>query len=277
MNKSNSVAGLRLNKRRMTGNTSLNVMLKAIMCVALISFTLGSCKKRNTSSSQDLKVLNDILKNDIKFKFISIKGKVKYNMNGSGMTVASNLRIKKEDKLWSRVSVMGIEGMRTLITTDSVKNINRLSSSYVEESIEYLNQAFGVKVNYNMVEALVLGDVPLADLSKVKVLTTDGFYILTEEQNGFEVTYKIDTATLRMTELIVDDKKGTKLMAIYKEFKDLDGQQFANVVEIEIKQKDQENPITVTLTHKKIKKSITPLEFPFKIPKSFQKAGYDKK
>ncbi|WP_448700748.1 DUF4292 domain-containing protein [Mucilaginibacter sp. AW1-3] len=103
--------------------------------------------------------LNAISAKQIDFMTFSAKAKAKMNIDGSSNDVTLNIRIKKGQEIWISVTaLLGLEGARALITPDSIKIINRLDATYTKKPFNYINQYAGSQVNYQALEALIVGN-----------------------------------------------------------------------------------------------------------------------
>ncbi len=61
--------------------------------------------------------------------------------------------------IWVSVTaLLGLEGARVLVTPDSIKIINRLDATYLKKPFSYVNQYAGSQVNYQALEAMIMGN-----------------------------------------------------------------------------------------------------------------------
>lgn len=103
--------------------------------------------------------LNEIQSKQVDFMTFSAKAKAKLNIDGAANDVTLNIRIQKGQKIWVSVTaLLGLEGARVLVTPDSIKIINRLDATYLKKPFSYVNQYAGSQVNYQALEALILGN-----------------------------------------------------------------------------------------------------------------------
>lgn len=78
---------------------------------------------------------------------------------GNETSFTINLRIRRDSVIWVSITpLLGIEVARVLITPDSVKFIDRLHKRYESGSIEYINRLLDMKVNFEIVQALLWGN-----------------------------------------------------------------------------------------------------------------------
>ena len=70
----------------------------------------------------------------------------------------THLRIRKDSVIWMSITSIGIEAARVIITQDSVKLIDRLKKQYFLGDFKYINQLLGADLDYQMLEALLIGN-----------------------------------------------------------------------------------------------------------------------
>ncbi len=89
--------------------------------------------------------------------------------------ISGTIRIKKDEAIYVSLSpVLGIEIARAIITTDTVKFLNRLESSYYIGHIGFLNSMLRTSFDYDMLQALLIGN----DFSNYST----GFFTSREDQ-----------------------------------------------------------------------------------------------
>ncbi|MVN92386.1 DUF4292 domain-containing protein [Mucilaginibacter aquatilis] len=93
------------------------------------------------------------------FNTFSGRAKTKLNIDGKSNDVTLNIRIQHDKKIWvSITAILGLEVARALITPDSIQVINKLQSVYVKKPFSYIHNYAGRQVNYQTVEALLIGN-----------------------------------------------------------------------------------------------------------------------
>ncbi|MGI4021739.1 MAG: DUF4292 domain-containing protein [Janthinobacterium lividum] len=95
----------------------------------------------------------------INFNTFSGKARTHLEINGKGYDVTMNIRVQKGKQIWvSITAIAGIEVARVRITPDSIKIINKLQSAYLKKPFNYVYQYGGRQINYQTVEAIVVGN-----------------------------------------------------------------------------------------------------------------------
>lgn len=96
--------------------------------------------------------------NEFKFETLSAKANITFT-DEKETSFKANLRIKKDSAIWMSITpALGIEMARVLITKDSVLFMDRIHNKYFVGDFAYLNKMFDVDMDYNMLEALLVGN-----------------------------------------------------------------------------------------------------------------------
>jgi hypothetical protein len=166
----------------------------------LTAFAIGiflfSCKvqeKENVKIKLKIKsrsskfLVQKLRENEFQFNTISAKSKTAIiDSSGKKTSFKTNIRIKKDSAIWLSITpLLGIEMARVLITQDSVKFLNRASKEYFLGDFRYLNKLFGTEIDYQMMEALLIGNsLDFEEKSKVhsRVDRKKGLYFLSTEK-----------------------------------------------------------------------------------------------
>jgi hypothetical protein len=90
------------------------------------------------------------------------------------------LRMKRDSIIWLSISKLGIEGMRLLITKDTVKLINKISNKYFIGDFSYISKVLNSEMDFEIVQSLLIGNsVAFYDEdSKLKPGADDCMYTL---------------------------------------------------------------------------------------------------
>jgi hypothetical protein len=109
--------------------------------------------------SYKLDKLRAIRLKQVDFVTFSGKAQTKLSVDGSSHDVTFNVRIKKNQQIWvSITAVLGVEAARVLITPDSIKVMNRLESTYLKKPFSFIYQYTSKQINYQTLEALLIGN-----------------------------------------------------------------------------------------------------------------------
>lgn len=256
---------------------------------------LGACKSKekierktsipNISTKQ---IIENANANLFDFKWISGKISAEVNAENKKTSFNTNFRIRKDSVIWMSISpALGIEVARVIISQDTVKFINRMNNTFFEGDYKYINKMFNVDGDYDMIQALLLGN-PNFDISdeeneNFKSKIDNNTYLISTMKKR-----KLDKAIMgknEPTELIAhsfwfnsesfklekyqfNDFSFKRLLIVdYKDFKEVDNTIFPNFITITLSGSNQG---TIKVNYNKIKKEESQ-SVPFNIPSKYQR------
>jgi len=220
---------------------------------------------------------------ELKFNTLSAKFSADYKNGSQKSSFSGQIRIQKDTLIWLSLSVMGLEGMRIMISQDSVKYINRLNDTYLLGDWYDLNKFLNTSIEYDILQSFLIGnDISFYEEGKFKATIDKDEYKLSassrqkmkkyirkleEEKNVFVQNIWLDPVTFKITRADVKEirKDNIKLDATYSSFETIGNQLFPRDM---IYLVTAENRILVDVTFSRI--SIDePMKFPFSIPLKF--------
>src|SRR4051812_1079585 len=118
---------------------------------------------------------HSIMANQINYTTFSAKMNVDYvDADDKKYNVNANLRMYRDSAIWISVNaVFGIEGLRALITKDSVKILDKQNKVYTARSIEYLQEVSALPVDLSTLQDLLIGNAVFIDSNIVSYAKFD--------------------------------------------------------------------------------------------------------
>jgi len=238
------------------------------------SLTAGTSEAVKVTTPAGVKTTNT------NFQYLNGRGKVHFKAKGSEQSANFNLRIKRDSAIWLSGSVIGIEGVRALLTADSVRVVNRLQKTYFAGDYAYLSQLLNVPVTYKQMQDILLGDYQAAPKGAVPVVKTEG--------DNQSVTYPVaplimeqlvSATTGRLQQLKVSESAAQRSLTVgYSEFQKPSGADlpFAFTTNVLGQQVGTEGT-SATLNYQKVEVGSGHLDFPFSIPKGYTRQTKVKK
>lgn len=159
--------------------------------ILLFCFSIVSCKgtKRGASSSLKKRSANYLVKkinqSRVEADWLDAKAKIDFDSDDFSIGATTYIRMKKDSAIWVVGKKFGIEGIRALITKDSVFMINRLENSYIAKDISYLQKQFNLPMELTDLQDILLGNaVLLPDATVLKSSKDSTHYLLTDLYNN---------------------------------------------------------------------------------------------
>ena len=267
-------------------------MRRISLYLIIILFALSSCRSKKVLTDNasivgytdvDL-IYKHLSENEFKADWFSGKFKGVYHSPDKKQGFSGQIRIRKDSLIWvSLTAVMNIEVARIEITPDSFTFINRLEKTYVKSSIKYLRERIGANVDFEMLQAVILGnDFPYYQTNVFKLHDKANNYLLSTVsrrklrkqgdtpdpkskilvQNIWvnKETYKIDKQTVK---IVGSDK--TKLRVFYDDFRDVEDKLFPFDLIVKLKE-DERSYIEFNYNSVEINNK---LRFPFRVPRKY--------
>lgn len=92
-------------------------------------------------------------------EYLSIKGKIIVSGTSGNSQVTANIRMKQDSIIWASLGLMGMfEGVRVMITTDSVMVLNRLEGTYLSRPLSYLKEFLGMDIELSDIQNIMIGN-----------------------------------------------------------------------------------------------------------------------
>lgn len=260
--------------------------------ILLIAIAFSACKTTkkaarsplNSKNPQELtQLLND---HDFKFDWLNAKIEATYTKEDKTNSFNITLRIRKDSVMWLSISpALGIEVARVLITKDTLKLVDRLNSKYAISNFSHINELLQVTLDFETLQELLVGNsFSYLDDKKFRSSFIDGdLYVLStlgkrklkksivddkEIKRNFNQDIWMEPDIFKVVKMLIQDRKANKkLLADYKDFRDVEGQKFAFKSSFNIQ---TEKTVNITLEYTKVNIN-KPQEFPFSIPEKYEK------
>jgi len=254
--------------------------------IILFSLVSVSCKATRKTITSPLKeygadyLFTKLKENELKFEWFSAKFNLDLEIDKKKTSVTGQVRMKKDSVIWITLSpALGIEMARLLITTDSVKFINRINKTFFTGDYAKVNAFLDANIDYDIFQTLLLGnDLTYYEDGKFRAsydskeyhLVTAGRqklrkYVKTreDEERIYIQNIFLDPETFKITQMKIKEvkKENKKLDATYSDFHLILEQLFPHHILYNLL---ANKPIQVDLNYTKIGID-EPQEFPFKI------------
>ncbi|GAA4382475.1 DUF4292 domain-containing protein [Hymenobacter koreensis] len=248
------------------------------LLLALVgSLGLGACQRsifpKKPSAVSSEPVAPAVKARNLDFTYMAAKGKAQIDANGEKYSANVNLRMRKDSVIWLSASLLGVEGVRALITPDSVQVINKLEKTYYAGNFDYLSRQFNVPVTFAQIQALLLGDYLAATSANtdLRVATEGTVQKVNYQQASVLVEQLIDLTNSRVQKLVVQDNQTSNSVTVtYADFKPVEAgaQQVAHATLVQAQQPGRPAAV-VAVTYRSIELDQNKLDFPFSVPAAY--------
>lgn len=132
-----------------------------LLLIFCLSVFISGCKTKKLLTMKDAKtistlsLLDSCKQNEFRFETINSKFKGEFNDGTKKIGFSGHLRIIRDSAIWISMNPgIGIEFVRAILTKDSVKFINRMTSEFFAGTYEFFNRKFGLKTNFNILQSV---------------------------------------------------------------------------------------------------------------------------
>lgn len=220
------------------------------ICVVVV---LASCNasKKATQKAPSANDTMDIMKESAttvlsklnKIDFNTFSGKVDVDFDdgkGNAKSVNVKLIIKKDEVIWMSAGLMGFEGVRGIITKDSVKILNKLQKEYIATSLSYIQDKIGLPVDYATLQDLLIGNAVFVNTHNASISNDNGHYIINTQNADFKNLLTILMpgylpSVSMLTDIDVSKNRSAELN--YKNYKIIGERNFSTLRDIKVNYK----------------------------------------
>ncbi len=250
-----------------------------IVC-ALLGSMLISCGKKTVGTSTT-PVADELSIEPLDFEYLTASSKIRYRDGEQNISATANIRIKNDSAIWvSLTPGFGIEAARALITHDSLKLINRIDKEYQAYSFKELSGKFNFNLNYNLLQAVVIGDMLQLPTAQDQVEQQATHFLIRQREGGLTADNYVDARLMKLNRVVVTDKnrknqsKGRRMNTLnlrYEDFQQIDGQwlPFGSELSLDRQGAKEKQRTQIDINHKKANIVKEALRFPFSIPDKY--------
>ena len=218
------------------------------------------------------RVYDGIVANHINYKTFSAKLNVDYvDADDKKYNVNANLRMYKDSMIWVSVNaIFGIEGLRALITKDSIKILDKQNKLYTARSIEYLQEVSSLPVDLHSLQELLIGNAVFLDSNIVSYSRSGNAVSLLSIGKIFKnlMTLTDGDQLIQRSKLDdIDELRNRTGDLTYGDYENKRGVNFSTVRKISFAEKKK---LDIRLEFKQYNFNED-LTFPFSIPKNYKR------
>ena len=203
---------------------------------------------------------------EIDFEKLKIKSKISIKTAKIDQNIPATIHVKKDSVIWISIA-MGLEAARVSINPDSIFLLDRLNRKYYKVSFKELSENFDFDLNFNMIQSLLVGNLPIKIDSIDIYKKLAEFNSISQKRNEVEIENRFDLEKSKLFYINATDKKtNTKLNIDYKSFINEDNKLVPTIISLLISGK---NEAKIEFEHSKFDFLDRNIRFPFNIPKGY--------
>lgn len=245
-----------------------------VLWLIAIIFIISSCSTKREMLGLKMMSANNIIKevDDNRFEFDNLEATIGISMKGDNIPgLKGQLRMQNDSVIWISLSLkIGIEVARVMITDDTIKFVNRNTRTYIDESLEIINNALPIEASLQFFQDLLVGNLSnINNDERYKVTIEDGRYRLGNDStelisNNIWVTPN----SFKISRYNIKENYGNNVIELqYGEFQEVGGKLMPSKINLELSFGEK---MSLEINYSDIK-SGEKLNFPFNISKKYDK------
>ncbi len=253
-----------MNKVRLFNSASL--LLLAVIILPACSKKISVFSKSYTAKDLNIQQLD--------FDYLTIKSKIVFKETHKTTKATALIRMKKDSVMWFNLSgALGIQGIRGLITKDSVIILDKVNKAYYSYNFEKVSKEFNFPIDFDLIQAMIVGDMPKPITKDNSIKKNGDRYLVKQNIDRINIVNFVNTQTMKLEEVNVTEKEtDNSLKILYKDFRNVNNQGLPFSIFISLIHHNEFGQLETQLfiDHTKAEPSEKPLKFPFTIPKKYE-------
>ncbi len=249
-------------------------MRRLILLLFVTAVMFQSCSKRVTPSTIPAPPPRNISIEEIDFEYFQGRARINFRDDKKERDVKANIRIRKDSVIWMDISVVGVSGARALINHDSITIRSNVDKEYYVFEFKELSKRFNFEINYQIVQAALLGNLLYDRRPEDKVLNDGSFTVLEQLIGTAIIKNYINTASTKLERVdLKETNTSNSLVVNYSNFQNVGPKVFPYNGVISILYKTPAGVInnTITVEYNKAEVGDRELRFPFNIPRKYER------
>ncbi|MBL4663698.1 MAG: DUF4292 domain-containing protein [Flavobacteriaceae bacterium] len=211
------------------------------------------------------------------FNTLASRVQVVYKDDKREHSITVSLRIKKDETIWIKASLLGITLAKVLITPDQVSYYETISNTFFDGDFTLLSEWLGTELDFEKTQSILLGQSIFGlDKSDYTSLVTENKYQLEPKRqpNNFIHSLLLNPENFKVFSGSLSQPNDGRLLSLrYGEYQEIDGGYYPK--EIFIKSSEGGSNTEIDVKYKKIDLNVS-VNFKFKIPEGYEEIQLSK-
>ena len=255
----------------MVNSLAKNFLQKITLVILGVLFLIG-CHRKITPTLPPPPKSVDI--QEIDFDYLHGKARLVFRDNAKEREVKAHIRIRKDSVIWMKLTVIGVQGGSALINKDSITIVSNLAKEYYVFSYAELSKRFNFDVNYQVIQAALLGN-PIQRKKAEDEVGEDSFFNKVNQHHGSVMIQNLINKKTKKLERVdlTESGTGNSIKINYSDFQPVGDKLFPYKGMIEVVYKTVAGIVnnTILFEYTKAEVGTKELRFPFNIPKRYDR------
>jgi len=249
--------------------------LKHFYIAFLLVFTACGTAKIDTSKPEALSAKEVVkLHQDASPDFETIAGRMQlaYETEDSGQRISVNFRIKKDEVIWAKASILGITIAKVYITPQSVQYYETIGKTYFDGDFSLLSDWLGTDINFEQAQNILLGQsiFYLSASQYSSSIQTGNFRIAPKKQpENFKHSIFLNANNFKVVSASLEQPEWNRILTMkYDPYQKIGG--YFYPTKISIVNTENREQTKIEINYRKIDINEN-LNFPFEIPDGYKR------
>jgi hypothetical protein len=211
---------------------------------------------------------------EIDFDYFQGKARMVLRDANKEREVKANIRMRKDSVIWMTFSVIGVQGGKALINKDSITIVSTVDKEYYVFPYNELSSRFHFEINYEVVQAAMLGNPIITRSTSDEVQNESSMYLLKQNQADVSVVNYVNAASMKIEKVEMKEANSMNSLVInYSNFQPVGDKVFPYNGTINLFYKTLSGLLNTTIIFEYNKAEVgdRELRFPFNIPKRYER------
>lgn len=245
-----------------------NVVLTFFAAIALMA-----CSKKIVTPTAPVAPANVTLQ-EIDFAYFHGKARINIKDGKKEQDVKANIRIRKDSVIWMTFSVIGLQGGKALINRDSITVVSNVKKEYYVFDYAELSKRFNFPINYDVVQAAMLGNLIRPRDLEDNLSTDLSFNVLQQNEGNISIRSYINMATAKIEKVeMTQANTANKVTINYRNFQPVSDRIFPydGIINLLYNTAAGLLNTSIEFEYNKAEVGDKELKFPFNIPRKYER------
>lgn len=239
-----------------------------------VAIGLVSCSKKIVAPKVVAVPKLSLAVEEVDFEYFHGKARMILRDANKEREVKATIRIRKDSVIWMTFNVIGIQGGKALINHDSITIVSNVDKEYYVFEYKELSKRFNFEINYNVIQAAMLGNLIMPRSEDDDVKQESSVYLLRQHSGTVDVLNYINAASMKLEKVEMKETNTSNSLTInYSNFQPVGEKIFPYNGTINLFYKAAAGLLNTTIIfdYNKAEVGDKELKFPFNIPKRYER------
>jgi hypothetical protein len=190
----------------------MNKSLRFFVIGALLIAT--ACSKKTVSSVLPTTPGTSLNVQELNFENFQGKARMILRDANKERDVKAHIRIRKDSVIWMTFNVIGVQGGKALINKDSITIVSTIDKEYYVFDYADLSKRFNMNVNYEVIEAAMLGNLIQPRTTSEEVVQESSMYLLKQKWGTIDMTNFVNAASMKIEKVELKEGNSSNSLVI---------------------------------------------------------------